>query len=86
MKIIPEILESEFGIAEAEVKVLYGYDNVNYDIRAGDGHFILKQYKDEPGLKELITSENNVLRLLSNRFPGHFQQPINTKEGSDWAR
>jgi len=85
MKIIPEILENEFGIVDAEVKVLYGYDNINYDVRAADGHFILKQYRDEPGLKEMITSENKVLRLLSNKFPGQFQAAINTNEGSDYA-
>jgi len=83
--LLKHILKNEYGLINVDISTLYGYANVNYDIQSGDGRFILKQYRDEPGLKNLITSENKVLKLLSNKILGYFQQPIYTLGGSDYV-
>ena len=81
MKEIKDILKSEFNIQDAIISHLYGYDNSNYLVKSSDQKFVLKQYKDEPGLLEILSAENRILNLFAKELPGLFQKPVGRLTG-----
>ena len=81
IKEIKDILKSEFNIQGATISHLYGYDNSNYLVKSGDQKFVFKQYKDEPGLLEILSAENQILNLFAKELPGLFQKPVERLTG-----
>ena len=64
MKII-EVLQKHYNISGAEITPLEGYDSTNFKIVCGHDKFVLKQYKNNAALKELLAAENDTLETLS---------------------
>ncbi|MEA3478738.1 MAG: aminotransferase class III-fold pyridoxal phosphate-dependent enzyme [Bacteroidota bacterium] len=79
-----QILNIEYGIPGADIKKLFGYANVNYEVRTKEGRYVLKQYHEKEDLIAILLAENKVLNLLSNQLPGGFQEPVKTKDGAEF--
>ncbi len=79
--IIEEFLSSSFGIQNAELSVLEGYESENYKVEKADKKFVLKIYEDQPNLKELLTAENLLLEKLSKKKPNSFSIPQGNIKG-----
>ena len=65
-----QILHIEYGIPGADIKKLYGYANVNYEVSTKEGRYVLKQYHEKEDLIAILLAENKVLNLLSNQLSG----------------
>ena len=64
MESLKLLLQKSYHIDAEKVEALIGYANVNYRISDYSGNqYILKEYKFEDGLKELIYAESNVLSV-----------------------
>jgi len=81
MEKIKELLHSEFSIKNAIISKLYGYDNINYEVRADNKRYVFKQYNEEPGFRELLIAESKILEILSTQIPGRFPNPVKALNG-----
>lgn len=77
-----EILLKHFGIDAIEIKKLAGYDNVNYLVKTNEGKYILKTYKKDDELFDLVKAESEVLVHLSAAGNNQFPKPISTLDGA----
>jgi Ser/Thr protein kinase RdoA (MazF antagonist) len=60
-----EFLKEKYNLQVVEIKTLGGYDSENYCVKTADKKYVLKIYKDEVHLKELLSAENRLLQFLS---------------------
>ncbi|MBT8185232.1 MAG: hypothetical protein KJN76_10345, partial [Eudoraea sp.] len=58
---ITELLKEHYSISEAKIATLEGYDSMNFKISCPAATYVLKQYKNNKGNKELILAENEIL-------------------------
>jgi len=77
-----ELLQSEFGLKEIDVKRLNGYDNVNYLVNSTTGKYIFKTYNFTDELAEMVHSENETLFFLQTSAPSKYPRPIPFSDGS----
>ncbi|MEQ8530772.1 MAG: phosphotransferase, partial [Imperialibacter sp.] len=70
------LIKEHYNHTCTDFKSLEGYDSTNFKVTTDKGTFLLKIYQEEPGLKELLAAENEVLLLLNNELPGYFSNPI----------
>jgi len=63
---INALLENHFGIADATISKLEGYDSVNYKIESAKGTYVLKQYIHSAKTYELLRAEDAILTSLSS--------------------
>ncbi|MCH8272850.1 MAG: hypothetical protein IIB41_06305, partial [Candidatus Marinimicrobia bacterium] len=42
-----DLLQKHYGISEAIIEQLGGYENLNFKVTLGDNVYVLKQYTDE---------------------------------------
>lgn len=81
MNKIAELLQDRFNIAAIKISPLNGYANSNYLIESENNKYILKEYHNEPGLKEFLQDECNMLEKLDEKIPGYFQKPVKSTGG-----
>ena len=77
-----DILRKYYGIEATEVKKLTGYDNVNYLIKTHEDKYILKTYKKDNDLFDLVKAESEVLVHLSGPGNNQFPKPVKTHDGA----
>lgn len=77
---IKQVLEL-YDIADAKISPLEGYDSENYQIVTGAQKFVLKFYPLQPGIKDVLQAENQILTLLVNKYPNAFAHPIPNRAG-----
>lgn len=58
------ILQAHYSIADPNIEKLEGYDSINYKISVDNKLFVLKVYDNLPEVIELITAENEILKIL----------------------
>ena len=75
------LLRKYYGIEAIEVKKLTGYDNVNYLVKTQENKYVLKTYKKDDELFDLVKAESEVLAHLSSPGNDHFPKPIKTHDG-----
>lgn len=78
-----KLLQIEFEFQNIEIKKLDGYDNENYLVTTYGNKYILKTYKHNDHVLELVKAENESLLFLqktnnNNRYP----EPIPYADGS----
>ena len=78
---IAELLQKQYAISGAEITPLEGYDSVNYKIKTASSTFVLKQYENKPGNKELLLAENDTLSRLSELKKFDFPEAFPDKDG-----
>ncbi|MDB0037814.1 aminotransferase class III-fold pyridoxal phosphate-dependent enzyme [bacterium] len=76
------LLLTEFGLQQVEIKKLNGYDNVNYLVKSNAEKSIFKTYTSDANLQDLIESETDVLRVLNKEGSNLFPKPISFTDGS----
>ena len=77
-----ELLQSEFGLTEIEVKRLNGYDNVNYLVNSATGQCIFKTYNPTDELYEMVKAQNETLLFLQKSDSTKYPKPIQFIDGS----
>jgi len=83
MKEQKQVLADFYGIQEADISELEGYDNANFKVELpGGSRYVLKQYHPEPGLSNLFHAESLLLASLTQKFPGQFPEPVFTVDGT----
>ena len=80
--LIAGLLDNQYAISGAEITTLEGYESINYKIKTATGTFVLKQYKNNPGTKELLLAENDVLSTLGTLKEFNFPVAFPDKDGS----
>jgi len=83
---IEDLLAERYGIVDAEVGTLRGYDNRNYDVRTAVGRFVLKTYPYRLGLVEELLAESEALRHLRSKGIEFSPEPVPEKGGNDVFR
>ncbi|WP_350285747.1 aminotransferase class III-fold pyridoxal phosphate-dependent enzyme [uncultured Croceitalea sp.] len=79
---LKEILETHFGLANTEIKKLAGYENVNYKVTTTGGSYILKTYRFDSQLFDILHAENEVLLVLADEKDYEFPKPLPFLDGS----
>jgi ethanolamine-phosphate phospho-lyase len=77
-----DFLKDVFNLQAVEIATLEGYDSENYCVKTTDKKYVLKIYKDELYLKDLMLAENRLLQLLSRENAASFSVPIADLEGN----
>jgi ethanolamine-phosphate phospho-lyase len=77
-----EFLKEKYNLQVVEITTLEGYDSENYYVKTADKKYVLKIYKDEVHLKELLSAENRLLQLLSKDNPNSYPVPMRDLEGN----
>lgn len=77
-----QLLQSEFGFRDVEVKRLDGYDNANYLIIADGQKYIFKTYMYKEEIMDLVTAENETLLYLHQTDSNRYPEPIIFADGS----
>jgi len=77
-----KLLQSEFELAEIEVKRLNGYDNINYLVYSSTGKYIFKTYNYTDELYEMVKAENETLFYLQKSAQNKYPTPIPFSNGS----
>ena len=77
-----QLLQSEFGLAEIEIKKLNGYDNVNYLVNSSTGKYIFKTYNFSKDVFEMVLAENETLFFLQNSNQSKYPSPIQFSDRS----
>ncbi|MCK5846339.1 MAG: phosphotransferase [Bacteroidales bacterium] len=75
-------LQKEFGFTPIEIKKLDGYENVNYLVKTNGNNYILKTYKYNIDLLDIVKSENKVLLFLNKFDAQKYPKPISFTDGS----
>ncbi len=73
---INSILEHHFGIADAAVTKLEGYDSTNYKIKSKKGTYVLKVNSYSPETLALLQAENQIINGLEVLNNYDFPTPI----------
>jgi len=76
------LLQSEFGLTEIEVKRLNGYDNVNYLVYTTTDKYIFKTYIYTDEIYEMVKAENETLFFLQKSAQNKYPTPIQFSDGS----
>ena len=63
-----ELIKTEFGFQNVEIKKLVGYENFNYLVKTERGKFIFKTYSYDEELYEFIKAEIQILSSLSEHL------------------
>ena len=77
-----QLLQTEFGLAEIEIKKLNGYDNVNYQVNSSTGKYIFKTYNSTDEVFEMVQAENETLFFLQKSGSNKYPKPIQFTDGS----
>jgi ethanolamine-phosphate phospho-lyase len=77
-----EFLKEKFNLQAIEIKTLEGYDSENYCVKTADKKYVLKVYKDELYLKNLLLAENRLWQLLSANNLDSYSVPMRDLEGN----
>jgi ethanolamine-phosphate phospho-lyase len=75
-------LREKYNLQATEIKPLEGYDSENYFIKTDEKNYVLKIYKDEVHLKDLLSAENKLLQLLSKDNPDAYSVPMKDLQGN----
>jgi len=70
------LLQKEFGFESPKIKKLNGYFNINYAVSDSSSSFILKTYRFEKGLFDIIEAENKALLHLNLSEKDKYPNPI----------
>ncbi|MDB4292475.1 aminotransferase class III-fold pyridoxal phosphate-dependent enzyme [Maribacter sp.] len=73
---INSVLSTHYGIFNAEITILEGYDSTNYKVKDAKATYVLKQNAYSKETLALLHSENRILALLENRSANAFSKPI----------
>lgn len=76
------ILETSFGIINATVTPLEGYDSINFKIESDSGTHVLKKYPFSKVTNELLAAEDAVLNTLSTIETMDFPAAITSITGA----
>ena len=76
------ILQTEFGLKEVEIKKLNGYDNANYLVKTNTAKYIFKTYINSVELHDLVIAENETLLFLQKSGKNKYPKPIQFTDGS----
>ena len=76
-----DLLRKHYGISDALIERLGGYENANFKVTLGDNVYVLKQYTAEHGLEERLEAEDEILKRLSSLSGYSFPQPQNNVDG-----
>ena len=60
------LLEDKYGIVNATLSKMEGYDSTNYKVECGSSRFVLKKYSSSQANLELLKSENRILKSLES--------------------
>ncbi|MCO6510026.1 MAG: aminotransferase class III-fold pyridoxal phosphate-dependent enzyme [Aridibacter famidurans] len=77
-----QLLKDQFGIEDAEIKELGGYDARNFLVSAPAGKFVLKLRDAQPKLLEELEAEARVLRRLSEKGVKSISKPVPGRDGA----
>lgn len=77
---LQQLLLDHFDLVPETITRLEGYDSINYKIETAKGTYVLKQYDNTLENRELLSSENRILSLVSTLEDYKFPIPI---AGSD---
>ena len=61
-----KILQEKYGIVNAELSKMEGYDSINFKVVDGDSIYVLKKYDFSQETLELLKAENEVLQDLDS--------------------
>lgn len=75
-------LKEHYNLQAVEIKPLEGYDSENYRVKTAERNYVLKIYKNEVHLKELLLAENRLLKLLSKDNADSYSVPIENLQGN----
>ena len=75
-------LQKEFGFKEVDIKKLDGYDNANYLVKNNGNRYILKTYKYNDELLDLVKAENETLLFLQKSENNRYPKPTQFTDGS----
>ena len=71
-----ELLKTEFGFSQCEIKGIDGYDNANYIVKNKTSCYIFKTYGYNEELFAILEAENAALLFLSSEEQDQFPEPI----------
>jgi hypothetical protein len=77
-----DFIKEKYNLQVVEIKTLEGYESENYYVKTADKKYVLKIYKDEIHLKDLLSAENKLLQLLSVDNPNSYSVPIADLNGN----
>ena len=77
-----DLLRKHYGISDALIERLGGYENANFKVTLGDNVYVLKQYTAEHGLEERLEAEDEILKRLSSLSGYSFPLPQNNVDGN----
>ncbi|QQS42506.1 MAG: aminotransferase class III-fold pyridoxal phosphate-dependent enzyme [Acidobacteriota bacterium] len=77
-----KLLEDRFGIEDAGIGELGGYDARNFLVSAPAGKFVLKLRESQPNLLEELEAEARVLNRLSEKGIERIPNPVPGNDGS----
>ncbi len=77
-----KLLINEFGFTKIDIKKLYGYESVNYLIITDSDKYILKTYRYNSELLDLVKAENETLLFLQKNDKNKYPKPIQFVDGS----
>ncbi|HUF05264.1 MAG TPA: aminotransferase class III-fold pyridoxal phosphate-dependent enzyme [Aridibacter sp.] len=81
-----ELLQDRFGIRNAEIEELGGYDARNHLVSTADGKFVLKLRSDVPNLFEELDAESRILLELTKSGIEGLPRPIPDRDGAFASR
>ena len=76
-----ELLKSKYGIEDARLTKMEGYDSTNYRVETGKSVFVLKKYGYSEEDLALLNAENKVLESLKGLENEEFPNAIPTLDG-----
>ncbi len=77
-----DVLKKHYGIENAVLKKLEGYDSVNYQVSTYKGQqYVWKQYQYSPETYALLKAENRLILDMSSQLSFSFPVPVKGLDG-----